>query len=158
MPRLRTLALAALLVLFVTVVRGADVPLNFSDAALQARYESLLAELRCLVCQNQSLADSHAELAQDLRNEVFRLLENDASDAEVLAFMVERYGDFVLYEPPLKASTVLLWAGPVVLALGGAFVLVRLAQRRGAARQATLSAEERARLDRLIAADRQRES
>ena len=157
MARLRAATFAALLVLCGTP-EAADVPLNFPDAALQARYESLLAELRCLVCQNQSLADSHAELAQDLRNEVFRLLESGATDAEVLAFMVERYGDFVLYEPPLKASTALLWAGPAVLALVGAVVLVRLAQRRGTAVKETLSAEERARLDRLLAADRQRET
>ena len=154
----RSAVLAALLMLPIGVAHAADVPLNFPDPVLQARYEGLLAELRCLVCQNQSLADSHADLAQDLRNEVFRLLESDATDAQVLAFMVERYGDFVLYEPPLKASTALLWAGPAVLALAGAIVLVRLGLRRGAAVKDTLSAEERARLESLIAADRQRDT
>ncbi|MEX2479562.1 MAG: cytochrome c-type biogenesis protein [Gammaproteobacteria bacterium] len=145
-----------LLALFVAAVQAADVPLGFDDPALQSRYEGLLEELRCLVCQNQSLADSHADLAQDLRNEVFRLLGEGASDADVRAFMVERYGDFVLYEPPLRTSTILLWAAPALLILTALIVMVRLARRQVAAPPA-LSAAERDRLERLIEADRQRE-
>ena len=135
---------------------AADVPLGFDEPVLQARFEALLAELRCLVCQNQSLADSHADLAQDLRNEVHRLLDAGASDAAVREFMVERYGDFVLYSPPVRATTVLLWAAPALFALIAAIVIVRLARRRGAPLPA-LSPAERARLDALLDADRRQD-
>src|SRR5205814_6498813 len=90
----------------------------------------LAAELRCLVCQNQTLADSNAELAQDLRNTIREQLKRGASEREVLDFMVARYGDFVLYRPPLKAGTLLLWFGPFLLLGIGAFVLVRRLRSR----------------------------
>lgn len=147
------LLLLAVLALGALAAGAADTPLGFSNPALQRRYDALLDELRCLVCQNQSLADSHANLAQDLRREVHRMLARGASDEEVQAFMVERYGDFVLYRPPLKATTVLLWTAPVVLALAALAVVVRLARRRATA-PAALSAEERARLDALREAER----
>lgn len=101
---------------------GAAEPPQFADPALAARYEALTRELRCLVCQNQSIADSHATLATDLRREVREQLERGASDAEIVAFMTARYGDYVLYRPPLTATTVLLWAGPFLL-LGLALAL-----------------------------------
>lgn len=155
--RVRGLLLAGVLVLGgYGAAHAADVPLGFDEPALQARFEALLAELRCLVCQNQSLADSHADLAQDLRNEVHRLLDAGASDAAVRAFMVERYGDFVLYSPPLRATTVLLWAAPALFALIAAIVIVRLARRRGAPPPA-LSPAERTRLDALLDADRRQD-
>lgn len=102
-----------------------------TDTALEAHVMKLSEELRCLVCQNQSIAESQAELAQDLRRQVREMLAAGKSDDEVRAFMVERYGDFVLYEPPVKRSTLLLWLGPAVLLLGalGAF-LWRLRGRR----------------------------
>ncbi len=96
----------------------------FADAALEARYRGLIAKLRCLVCQNESLADSHAPLATDLRREVRGMLESGQADAAILAFLSERYGAFVLYDPPLDAHTVLLWAGPPLLLLLGAGWLV----------------------------------
>ncbi len=97
-----------------------------TDPALEARVVAITAELRCLVCQNQTIADSTSGLADDLRNQVREQLRKGASDAQVLSFMTDRYGDFVLYRPPLKSSTVLLWAGPAAfLAIGlGALVLV----------------------------------
>src|SRR3981189_1123550 len=106
--------------LFLAVsVAGAD------DAALDKRVIDLAAELRCLVCQNQSLAESNAGLAVDLRNQIREQLARGASEREVVDFMVARYGDFVLYRPPLKASTVLLWAGPFLFLGLGTFILVR---------------------------------
>ena len=89
------------------------------DPGLEKRVMALAEELRCLVCQNQTLADSHAALAIDLKNRIRELLREGKSEGEVLDFMVQRYGDFVLYRPPLRATTALLWAGPfILLALG----------------------------------------
>lgn len=145
LPAALVLALAGL----AGLAHGADTPLAFEDAAAQARYDALLAELRCLVCQNQSLADSHAELADDLRREVHRMISAGRSDAEIRDFMVGRYGDFVLYEPPVKASTVLLWLGPMALAITGLGIVVRMARLERAAAPA-LDDAERARLDKLL--------
>jgi cytochrome c-type biogenesis protein CcmH len=100
------------------------------DPALERRVQALAHELRCLVCQNQSLAESNAPLALDLRNQIREQLAKGASEREVVDFMVARYGDFVLYRPPLKASTVALWAGPFVLLAAGALLLWRLLARR----------------------------
>jgi cytochrome c-type biogenesis protein CcmH len=95
------------------------------DPAIEARMMAVAEELRCLVCQNQSLADSHSGLAEDLRHEMREMLENGKSDKEVTDFMVARYGDFVRYRPPFKASTALLWLGPFLLLLVAIIVLVR---------------------------------
>jgi cytochrome c-type biogenesis protein CcmH len=95
------------------------------DATLDKRVMELSTELRCLVCQNQTLADSNADLAVDLRRQIREQLSSGKSERDVLDFMVQRYGDFVLYRPPLKASTVLLWSGPFLLLLLGLFLLVR---------------------------------
>src|SRR3990170_5511289 len=100
-------------------------------------------ELRCLVCQNQTLADSQAPLAVDLRNQVREQLKGGASEQDVLDFMVARYGDFVLYRPPFKASTLVLWAGPFLLLLLGTGLLLRVVRRKQTETQ--LSAAERAR-------------
>ena len=110
-------AVVALLIALATsgIAFGEDAPPEFSDPVLAARFESLTRELRCLVCQNQSIADSHATLAADLRREVHEQLERGASDAEIIAFMTARYGDYVLYRPPFSAATLLLWAGPFLL-------------------------------------------
>ena len=91
----------------------------FGDPAMQARYEKLTRELRCLVCQNQTIADSNAGLAVDLRREVRELMESGKSDVEIHTFLTDRYGDFVLYQPPVKPRTYLLWAAPALLVLGG---------------------------------------
>lgn len=104
---------------------AADTPFEFASKETEASYQKLLAELRCLVCQNQSLADSHADLAQDLRNEVYKMLQEGKSDEEIRQFMVARYGDFVLYKPPIKPTTMLLWFGPLLL-IGFAAVAVWL--------------------------------
>lgn len=95
---------------------------NAADA-LDARTMALAEELRCLVCQNQSLADSHAPLALDLRAQIHQQLSQGRSEKQVVEFMVQRYGDFVLYEPPLNSSTALLWFGPALLLVAGVFAL-----------------------------------
>ena len=100
------------------------------DPVLEARMLSIARELRCLVCQNQTIADSDAALAQDLRRQVREMLQRGESDAQIRAYMTERYGDFVLYRPPLQASTVPLWAGPGVLLAGGALTLWLVLRRR----------------------------
>ena len=141
-------ALVLNLCMLVTVT-AADIPVEFEDAADRARYEDLLEQLRCLVCQNQSLADSNADLAQDLRNEVYRMVAAGAANARIVDFMVSRYGDFVLYKPPFKPSTWLLWLAPPVLVLAAAGVIVGLSRRSGGAEQ-PLTDEERERLAKAL--------
>ena len=130
-------------------------PPEFKNPRSEQRYLALIEEIRCLVCQNQSLADSNAELARDLRNEIRRMIETGRSNAQIIEFLVERYGDFVLYRPPLKGATWLLWFGPFLLlpgALAIAFVLIRKQARAGAADK-PLSAAERARLNQLLGSE-----
>lgn len=93
---------------------------DFKDPLLEQRYQTLTEQLRCLVCQNQNIADSHAELAQDLRRKVYELLSKGDSDNQIVQYMTDRYGDFVLYRPPFKFKTLLLWLGPVLALLLGA--------------------------------------
>ena len=119
------------------------------DPALEKRVAGLAHELRCLVCQNQSLAESNAPLAVDLRNQIREQLAKGASEGDVREFMVARYGDFVLYNPPLKATTLALWVGPFVLLVAGAwFLWRRLARRR--APEPPLSEAQRSRAAKLL--------
>ena len=101
-----------------------------ADAVVEAQVQRLSEELRCLVCQNQTLADSHAELAQDLKQEIRKMAGKGMSDQAIIDYLVARYGDFVRYRPPLKASTLLLWLGPFALMLAGAIGLVVMLRRR----------------------------
>ena len=101
-----------------------------ADPALEARMLAITAELRCLVCQNQTIADSHADLAVDLRQQVREMLQKGMSNQQITDYMTERYGDFVLYKPPFKASTALLWVGPGVLLVAGLTMLVLILRRR----------------------------
>lgn len=121
------------------------------DAETDRRLRALSAELRCLVCQNQSLADSNAELAVDLRRRVESMIARGDSDAQIKTFLVERYGDFVLYRPPVQRNTALLWFGPFALLLVG-FVAWLLVQRRSAqaARAPSPTPEQQARARRLL--------
>jgi cytochrome c-type biogenesis protein CcmH len=131
--RLITLLLAALL--FSASAGAKEAAPVASNPQLEARMMVLATELRCLVCQNQTIADSHADLAVDLRQQIRELLQKGMTDDQVRSYMTERYGDFVLYKPPFKTSTALLWAGPAAL-LGGAlialFVVLRQRQKLGA--------------------------
>jgi cytochrome c-type biogenesis protein CcmH len=108
-------------------------PLPFKDHAQEVRFQNLTRELRCLVCQNENLADSNADLARDLRHEVFNLMQQGKSDDEIKQYLVDRYSDFVLYDPPVNGSTLLLWFGPLVILLAGAAVVVVTVRRRGRA-------------------------
>ncbi len=103
---------------------------SFDDPEKERTYKTLIDELRCLVCQNQNLADSNAELAQDLRQQTYEMVESGATQQEVADYMVQRYGDFVLYRPPLKSSTLLLWLGPFVIMGIGVLVLILFIRRR----------------------------
>lgn len=129
---------------------AADTPVEFDDPDQRARYETLLEELRCLVCQNQSLADSHAELAQDLRDEVYTMVVAGKDKQAVTDFMIARYGDFVLYKPPMKLTTWLLWFGPALLLLGAILIVRRTTRTRTGASPPPLTAEQRAQARALI--------
>ena len=121
------------------------------DPAVEERLKHLAVELRCLVCQNQTLADSNAPLAEDLRREVREMIVKNMSDKEIIDFLVSRYGDFVLYRPPMKATTTLLWVGPFVLLVGGGIALVVALKRRGKkVTEAAISEEEHRRVEQLL--------
>jgi cytochrome c-type biogenesis protein CcmH len=125
------LLLGFILALLTVSLQAKDAPTVAADPVLEKRVLDLSTELRCLVCQNQTIADSHAELAIDLKNQVREKLSEGMSDKDVIAFMVQRYGDFVLYRPPVKGTTWLLWFGPFLLLIGGLVVLgLKLARRR----------------------------
>lgn len=124
-----------------------------ADPVTEKRLQKLSEELRCLVCQNQNIADSNAELAQDLRREVRGMIKAGKSDKEIVDFMVARYGDFVLYRPPVQGNTLLLWGGPAALLILGLVALVRYQRRRAervAAEDKPLSADEASRADALL--------
>jgi len=108
-------------------------PLTFHTTAEEHRFHALVSELRCVQCQNQSLADSNAQIAQDLRREVLGLMRQGRSDGEIKAFLVERYGEFVLYRPPFAAHTWLLWLAPALLILIGGLIITRIVRRRARA-------------------------
>jgi cytochrome c-type biogenesis protein CcmH len=132
-------------------VLAKEAPPAVPDPALEKRAMALADELRCLVCQNQTIADSHAELAIDLKNQIREKLKAGMSEKQILEFMVARYGDFVLYRPPVKATTVPLWFGPFALlfaALAGLFYY--LTRRRRSAAPQALSESEKARVQALL--------
>ena len=141
----------ALLLLGLTCAYAREAPSVASDPVLEERVQRLSAELRCLVCQNQSLADSHADLAIDLRNQVRDQMKAGKSDDEIKSWLTQRYGDFVLYRPPVKASTWLLWGGPfVLLALATIGMIMYLRARRAKTTPPSLSAEDHAHVDALL--------
>ncbi len=147
-----------LLCILVAIMSGAAVardaaPLT-DDPALEQRLMLLSSELRCLVCQNETLADSRADLAVDLRNQIREQMRAGKSDAQIKAWLTERYGDFVLYRPPVKSTTWLLWFGPFVLLVVGAVIFVIYLQRRRLHTEpAGLTAEQHQRAQALLAED-----
>jgi len=121
------------------------------DPQIDQRMQALTQQLRCLVCQNETLADSRADLAEDLRKEIREQMKAGKSDQEIIAFLTQRYGDFVLYKPPVKATTYLLWFGPFVLLLGGTLLLYRyLKHRREIIQDQPLTAAEHKRAEELL--------
>lgn len=129
--------LLALLLLTLPLAALAQQPLHhpqslqFRDDAEERRFHDLAAQLRCVQCQNQSLADSNAQIAQDLRREVLQLMQQGHDDAQIKQFLVARYGEFVLYQPPLQPGTWLLWGGPLLVLGAGALVVLGIVRRRG---------------------------
>ncbi|KRG69194.1 cytochrome C biogenesis protein [Pseudoxanthomonas dokdonensis] len=115
-------------------------PLQFRDDAEEARFHQLTSELRCVMCQNQSLADSNAQIAHDLRREVLDLMQQGQSDAQIKEFLVQRYGQFVLYRPEMEPGTWLLWFGPLLLVVAGGIVVVLLIRKRNG--QQVVAADE----------------
>lgn len=117
----------------------------------EARLKALAVELRCLVCQNQTLADSNAPLAEDLRREVREMIAKNMSDQEIIEFLVERYGDFVLYRPPLRVTTTLLWVGPfLLLAIGGTAMILAVRRRQKTLPEVVVSDADHARVEQLL--------
>jgi cytochrome c-type biogenesis protein CcmH len=152
---MRILTLLLLALLLAPAAWAKDAAPLAEDEAVEKRLTDIAEELRCLVCQNESLAGSRADLAQDLRREVRSLIKSGKSDQEVKDFLVSRYGDFVLYRPPVKPTTWLLWIGPFILLIVAVGVLISYLRRRGGqvAAGAVLSDEEKARAEALLKED-----
>ena len=149
----RLVSILALCLLLGTPAVHAGVTLEsftFDNKAEEEHFKDLIEEIRCLVCQNQSLADSDAELAHDLRAEVYDMIQAGKNDEEIVTFLVARYGDFVLYNPPIKPGTWLIWFGPFVLLLIAAIVLMRALRRQKNIQETEITSEERARLDAVL--------
>lgn len=127
--------LTALMLLYAGLALAIDSEPPFADPGLQARYEQLTHEFRCLVCQDETVADSNAELAADFRRQIHGMVEAGRSDAEIRQYMVNRYGNFVLYKPPMQRSTALLWAGPFILLLLALVIVARVVRRRARAQE-----------------------
>ena len=136
---------------FALTAHANEAPPLAQDPVVEKRMVAISAELRCLVCQNESLAGSHADLAQDLRREIRKMIAEGKTDKEILDFMVARYGDFVRYRPPVKPTTWLLWGGPFALLAGGVIALVVFLRRRSRSAQVPeLTEEERRRAAALL--------
>jgi cytochrome c-type biogenesis protein CcmH len=148
-----------LALLVAPLAHAGDARPTAEDPVANARAVRLEENLRCLVCQNQTIAESNAELAQDLRRQVNEQIAQGKSDDEIVDYMVKRYGDFVLYRPPVKATTVLLWFGPALLLLIGLFCLVYyLRSRSRKSAESPLTDEERKRVEALLLDDAGKES
>ena len=145
----RSLVLALIIIVPARLALAVDVPFEFENEAQKERYTRLTEELRCLVCQNQTLADSSADLAQDLRNEIYTMINEGKNDEAIIGFLVARYGDFVLYRPPVKKSTWLLWFGPFLLLLTAMAAIVFFV--RSQKPEAGLNEAERKRVSNLLA-------
>ena len=133
------------IVLAAKMAFAAEAPLLAADETVEKRLVAISEELRCLVCQNESLAGSRADLANDLRREIRKMIAEGKTDQEILDFMVARYGDFVLYRPPVKPATWLLWGGPFILLAGGLGALVFFLRRRNRVVPAPVLSEEQRR-------------
>src|SRR5437016_7115060 len=146
----RIALLISLVICFATVALAKEAK-PAEDPQIEQRMRALTQQLRCLVCQNETLADSQADLAEDLRREIRAQMKAGKSDQEILAYLTQRYGDFVLYKPPVKLTTYLLWFGPFVLLLGGTAMLYRYVKRRSELiREKPLTADERRRAEELL--------
>jgi len=149
---MKPVALLVLLLFVPLLVAAQEAKPLADDSVLEQRVMKLSQELRCLVCQNETLADSRADLAEDLRTQIREQMKAGKSDQEIVAFLTTRYGDFILYRPPVKPSTYLLWFGPFILMIGGLTLLfLNLKQRRALISDKPLSPDERRRAEELLA-------
>lgn len=131
MMRVLRACAALMLAAFVGIAAAQAIdPLPFRDHAEELRFQHLTGELRCLVCQDENLADSNATFARDLRHKVFELMQQGKSDTEIKQYLVDRYSDFVLYDPPINYRTWLLWFGPLMILIAGAVVVVNTIRKR----------------------------
>ena len=128
---------------------GPVVTYEFASESQEALFNKLSNELRCLVCQNQAIADSNADLAKDLRDEIYGMLKEGKTEQEIVDFMVARYGDFVLYNPPMKPTTWLLWFGPAIALIVGFFLVLKIVRKQRRAAAAEISGEDMERLKAL---------
>ena len=147
---MKKLVLALTLFLLSQSVQAEIEVYQFKTPELELRYQSLTEELRCLVCQNQNIADSHAELAQDLRRKVYEKLNSGESNAQIIDYMTDRYGDFVLYRPPFNEKTLILWLTPILTILLGGIAFWSLLKRREMNSDDQLSASDHEKLDTLL--------
>ena len=149
-------ALLAIAVWFATPVQAevADV-YDFSSRSEEQRFQQLISELRCPKCQNQNIADSNAPISEDMRNEVYRMMQDGASNEEIVDALVARFGEFIQYKPPVDQRTILLWAFPAIAAIGGFLIVVGVVwrTRRREAREQGLTDEDRSRAERILSGD-----
>ena len=146
----RHLALLITLVFIWLPVNAADIPFEFEAQEQEQRYKDLIEELRCLVCQNQSLADSNADLAQDLRQEVYLMIIDGKGNDEIVDFLIKRYGDFVMYRPPVNTMTYFLWFGPFILLIAAVFLIILVGRNRKKSASVPMSADEQRRLAEIL--------
>jgi cytochrome c-type biogenesis protein CcmH len=146
----KLIALVFLVLLAAHSAWAAEAPPVAQDPVLEKRVQALTEELRCLVCQNQTIADSHADLAVDLKNQIREKMKQGMSDKEIIDYMVARYGDFVLYRPPVKSTTLFLWFGPLLLLVIGLSALFYRLSRRRAVPAEQLSESDHARAAALL--------
>ena len=146
----RIIVFICISICFAAVIIAKDAQPN-EDPQIEQRMKNLTEQLRCLVCQNETLADSRADLAEDLRKQIREQMKAGKTDKEIIAFLTERYGDFVLYKPPVKATTYLLWFGPFVFLGGGTLLLYRFVRRRrDLIHEQPLTADERKQAEEIL--------
>lgn len=146
---MRAILFIALAFVLAPAYAGPVVTYDFASDEQEALFNKLSNELRCLVCQNQAISDSNADLARDLRDEIYGMLQQGKSEQEIVDFMVARYGDFVLYRPPMKPMTYVLWFGPALALVVGFFVVVRIVRKQRQAAAQEITAEDMERLKAL---------
>lgn len=153
--RILPILLLALLAFATTAQAEVQEVYDFETRAQEQRYQNLIAELRCPKCQNQNIADSNAPISKDMRDEVYRMMKNGASNEEIVGALVNRFGEFVQYKPPVDRRTILLWAFPAIAVIGGFLVVagVVMRSRRREQQDAALSAEDRRKAERILSGD-----
>lgn len=154
MALIRSCAALLLLLLAASAIAGGIEVREFDDPVMEKRYRDLTASMRCPLCENQAIDDSDAPISGDMRDRVYLLLQDGQSDIEIVDHMVQRFGEYILYNPRLENRTYLLWGLPIALVLLGTIVVVMMVRARRNASAKALSAEERARLDALINRER----